>query len=149
MKTKTITFLLILSLAFNMAIFAGLIYFNFYGRINHLPPPGVHPDPGMQNRCAYPHVREFMEKTREMVHPLRMEFEDSRQSFIKSLMNPEATEKEIKYLFKESLHKQMRMEEEIGKHMIEFRKQMSPEAARKYFKIFSRQKHNQMKRRRR
>jgi len=128
MKNNTVKILLIISFAFNIAFLGGGIFRS----IKFRKQPPIH------KRVNNEKVREFMERRKEIGHPLMQDFHKSKNKFMKALTKPEINEAEMQILIDELIEKQVIMEQEIGRSMIELRQQLSDTEAKEVFGKFQR-----------
>ena len=125
MSNRTLTVLVLISLAFNIAFFAGFIYKQ--SRIRSLlKPDGPYPN-------IPPERIEFFEKMKHDMIPFREDFEKSKKDFVMELVNPDFNEEILNKKLDITLEKQIRMEHELGKRLIILRREMSPEEAHRFF----------------
>ena len=125
MSNRTLSILVVISLSFNIA-FLGMFLFH---RIRGPLPPQ---DPREFN--IPPELRDFLMQSREKMKPLREDFETSRRILSDALGEEEYDEAELLKLLEDTLHKQDIMERAMGMHLIELRKNMTPEQAENFFK---------------
>ena len=126
MSKKVLSILLIISLAFNMAVIGGFIYRQLFFLRFHPKCPA--------NQHIPTHFREEFEITRERIHPFRQDFMQCKKEFMEGLMNKDFNLELLDRKLKETLEKQMRMEHELGALLIRLRSEMSPEEAKRFFK---------------
>ncbi len=124
MSNRTLSILVIISLAFNLAFLGSFVYHRFIAG-PHLP-PDFPPHP----------PREFLEnihQNRELIHDCRERFRDAKTDFMKSLHDPDITDEELRIKLDCSIDLLKDLEENIGKTMIEARKNLTPEQREKMF----------------
>lgn len=124
MQKRSVTYLLFISLAFNIAFIGGFVY--------HL----VNPPFGRQNfppDNMKPPVKDFFFQKKEEIQQFDRDFLDCKRTFMESLLEEEFNEEKSLELMQESVQKHMRMESEIGKSMIELRKKITAEEAQRIF----------------
>lgn len=124
MQKRSFKFLLYISLAFNIAFIGGFVY-------RYLNAP-FH-QPGLPPEEMKPPVKDFFFQKRDEIKQFGKDFMDSKKQFLESLTLAEFNEDKSTELMQESVEKQILMETEIGKSMIEIRKKMSAEEAEKAF----------------
>ena len=128
MLKRTLIILFIISMVFNIAFVSTFIYHRIMMRPRfpeHLPPE--HPQP---------HPPEFIEKIEEgkkKIIPLRMEFQESKKVFIEALKSDNFNKEELIKILEKTIENQVKMEKELGIRLIELRKEMNPEQAKKFF----------------
>ena len=123
---KFLMILLAISLVFNIAFISVFIYRTVVERPHFAPPP----KPELKN---YPELKEsILEKKRE-IQPLYREFMQSKRDFMECLREPIFDEDKLKEKLDRTVKKQKNMEQELGKRLIELRKDMTPEEARIFF----------------
>ncbi len=125
MSNRTLTVLVLISLAFNIAFLAGFIYKQSRIR-SFLNPDGPKPN-------IPPERIEFFERMKHDMIPFREDFEKSKKDFVMELVNPDFNEEILNEKLDIILEKQIRMEHELGKRLIMLRKEMSPEEAHRFF----------------
>jgi len=141
MKRRTIHILLFLSLAFNIAFLGGGVY--RFSQMKRFKP--------MHERIKNEKVRDFMQMRKELGNTLERDFHDAKDDLMKALTKPEIDETELNNLIDIVIEKQSLREKEIGKAMIDLRKELTDEEAEKVFDSFRKWmqpkhlKHNKMK----
>jgi len=126
MKNRTIKILLFVSLAFNIAFLGGGI-FRLYMFKNHPP---------FHERVRNEKVREFMQQKKETGRKLRQDFHKAKDEFMKALSKPEINEAELQTLIDSLIKKQMIMEKELGRSMIDLRRELTNDEAKAVFGKF-------------
>ncbi|MCF7792892.1 MAG: hypothetical protein K9N09_02915 [Candidatus Cloacimonetes bacterium] len=124
MQTRNIKYLLLISLAFNLAFLGGFAYRFFFAPF---PRAAIHPHE------MRPPARQFFYEKRDELQVCGREFTESKKDFLKSLVAPDFQEEKALEMMRISVEKHMEMETEIGKSMIELRKKMSAEEAKRIF----------------
>ena len=123
MSKRLLIVLFIISIAFNVAFLGGAGYHLVISRMAHrLIPPGINPQ-----------VRNHYLECRNEIAPLMKEFHESKQEFINELARKDIDEEKLHIMLRNSIEKQTRMERELGLSMIEMRKRLTPEEAKKMF----------------
>ncbi len=128
MLKRTLIILFIISMAFNIAFVSTFLYHRVRmrpGFPEHFPPDHQPP--------PHPEFMERVEENKEMILPLRMEFQKSREELIAALMSEDFNEDELIKMVEKTLEDQIKMEKELGMRLIELRKQMTPEQAENFF----------------
>jgi len=109
MKQQILLFVLVISLAFNLA-FIGM----FIWHRTHAPMGGDRPE--------FPRIREKLKEHSEEMEDLRKGFMDQRKSFMEFLKGDDFNEAEADSMLQIMLDKQIEMEEAFGKKLIEMKK---------------------------
>ncbi|MCF7911141.1 MAG: hypothetical protein K9M99_01330 [Candidatus Cloacimonetes bacterium] len=109
MKKELLYLLLVISLAFNLA-FIGM----FIWHRTHIPFPESRPD--------LPHIREKLQGHHEEMDGFRKGFMDERRVFMDFLKGDEFEEAKADSLLQSMLKKQFKMEQALGKKLIEMKK---------------------------
>lgn len=125
MSNRTLSILVVISLSFNIAFLGMFLFHRIRG------PLSPH-DPRELNMP--PELRDFLMQSREKFKPLRDDFEQSRRILSDALAEEEYDESRLLQLLEETLQKQDVMERAMGMHLIELRKNMTPEQAENFFK---------------
>ena len=126
MSKRTLIIIVIISLAFNLAFIGtfGLIQLRRRSLLKHkFGPP--------------PELREHFRNRKEHIAPLRYYFHQSKIAFIEELKKPDFNEELLNKMLENAIEKQTAMEIELGKSLIELRKEMSFEETQKFFSKFS------------
>ena len=127
MSKRALTIIVIISLAFNLAFIGtfGLIQFRRRSFLKHTfgPPP---------------ELREHFRNRKEHIAPLRYDFHQSKVDFIEELKKPDFNEELLNMMLENAIEKQTAMEIELGKSLIEIRKEMNFEEAQRFFSKFPR-----------
>lgn len=124
MQKRNIKYLLFISLAFNIAFIGGFTYHIINAPFRH---------PGFPPAEMKPPVKDFFFQKKEEMQKYGKDFMDSKKIFMESLLEDNFNEEISIELMNESVQKHMKMESEIGKSMIELRKKMSAEEAKRIF----------------
>ena len=131
MSKRTLIIIVIISLAFNLAFIGtfGLIQLRRRSFLKHkFGPP--------------PELREHFRNRKEHIASFRHDFHQSKIDFIEELKKPDFNEELLYMMLKNAIEKQTAMEIELGKSLIELRKEMSFEEARKFFSKFPKNNKN-------
>ncbi|MHA1888084.1 MAG: hypothetical protein DRH79_04045 [Candidatus Cloacimonadota bacterium] len=123
MKNRTIKILLFVSLAFNIAFLGGGVFRFMQMRKFH----------SIHKRIKNEKARNFMQQRKEMGGPLLREFHQAKDDFMKALAQENINEEMLLVKVDSLIAKQIAMEREISKSMIELRRQLSPEEAKDVF----------------
>lgn len=133
MSKHLIVILLFVSLAFNLAVLGMFIYATAFRKV-----PFCHPQ--IERRMPYSgenrHSRLLPEaalKNKDEINKLREEFIRSRREFMQTLAKEKYNEQEAKAAMEASLQAQDKLERKLGASLIEVRRNMDPEAAKKFF----------------
>jgi len=131
MSKRWLVILLLVSVAFNLAVFGSFVYLHYlHPQLRHCPPPSPHgfrPDrdsPGKPLRDRLLKDEQFKQS--------RKEFLDSKLAFMEELVKEDFDEAVLRKILEESLVAQGAMERRIGDQMIELRKTMTAEEAREF-----------------
>ncbi len=124
MSNRTLTILVIISLAFNLAFLGSFVYHRY------IDGPDGPPDFPRKPPSEF---LELIHQNREMIHGCRERFHDAKADFMKSLHDPEITDDELRIKLDRSIDLLKDLEENIGSTMIEARKNMTPEQRQKMF----------------
>jgi len=125
MSKRALTIIVIISLAFNLAFIGtfGLIQLRRRSFLKHKFGP-------------HPQLKEHFMMRKEHIAPLRYDFHQSKVDFIEELKKPDFNEELLNKMLKNAIEKQTAMEIELGKSLIELRKEMSFEDAQRFFSKF-------------
>ena len=125
MSKRTLIIIVIISLAFNLAFIGtfGLIQLRRRSFLKHkFGPP--------------PELREHFRNRKKHVASFQHDFHQSKMAFIEELKKPDFNEELLNMMMKNAIEKQTAMEIELGKSLIELRKEMSFEEAQRFFSKF-------------
>jgi len=125
MSKRALTIIVIISLAFNLAFIGtfGLIQLRKRSFLeNKFGPP--------------PELREHFRNHKEHIAPFQHDFHQSKMDFIEELKKPDFNEELLYKMLENAVDKQTTMEIELGRSLIELRKEMSFEEAQKFFSKF-------------
>ena len=128
MSNRTLTILVLISLAFNLAFMGGAVYLRLKAG------PRVHRITDFRDN--HPEFRAFIQNRRQEIKTFRDDFENSRQEYIRMLCQPEINDSLLIRRLNQTIEKQTRMERELGMLMIEMRKMMTPHQACRFFQHF-------------
>ncbi|MBM4403743.1 MAG: hypothetical protein FJ042_05100 [Candidatus Cloacimonetes bacterium] len=132
MSKRWIIVMLLMSVAFNLAVLGSFIYFRF---INPLPeefsPPSA-PDHGPRGDGTGRIVTDLLHQN-EQIKQARVTFIESKLTFVKELSKEDINEATLKQLMEASLAAHATLERLIGNQLIESRKGMSAEEAGEFF----------------
>ncbi len=130
MNKRWLIILLLISVAFNLAMVGSFLYLRF-GRPHppyhhRLPPPGPHPG-----------FRDFGERWKMMdddsTRVLRDNFQEAKRELMLELAKDPIDEAKINQIIDCSIEAQCALERGLGNKMIEFRKTMNAEEANQHF----------------
>ena len=127
MSKRALTIIVIISLAFNLAFIGtfGLIQLRRRSLLKHkFGPPPV--------------LREHFRNRKEHIASFQHDFHQSKIAFIEELKKPDFNEELLNKMLENAIEKQTAMEIELGKSLIELRKEMSFEEAQRFFSKFPR-----------
>ena len=125
MSKRALTIIVIISLAFNLAFIGtfSLIQLRRRSFLKHeFRPP--------------PELREHFRNRKEHIASFQHDFHQSKIAFIEELKKPDFNEELLNKMMENAIRKQTAMEIELGKSLIELRKEMSFEEAQKFFSKF-------------
>ncbi|MCB5258936.1 MAG: hypothetical protein PHN71_01040 [Candidatus Cloacimonetes bacterium] len=125
MSKRLITMLLIVSLAFNLAVLSSIIWLHY-----RLPHPPHHT--GSYERPRLPEHIKSMPMDKEL-GDMRREYDEYRIRFMRKLALEDYSEQNLIAIIDSSLAAQHKLEEALGTRLINLRKQMSAEEAFEYF----------------
>lgn len=132
MSKRWLVFMLLVSVAFNLAVLGSFIYLQYLHPYTHDCPPALphcgRPDgdhPGMPLRNLLAEDEQFQQA--------KQLYAKNKGAFIRELAQENYDEAELRRLMETSLLAQGSMERRIGNQMIELRKTMSTEEAREFF----------------
>ena len=137
MSKHWIVILLFISLAFNLAVMGMFLYIHFFHRPPFCP-PGMRPPMGefrddRQFHHRDRHKDEFVMENKEEIRLMRSHFMQKRKDFMQILLKEDFNEQKAIAAMEASLTAQDSLEESIGRSLIELRKKMTPEQAKRYF----------------
>jgi len=138
MSRHLIITLLIISLAFNLAVLGMFMYTSIYRK----PPfciSGMLPN---WNKKTPIHDRKDFRRdsldmrlnTNEEIRNLREEFRKARLDFVKVMLKDDFSEKEAVSAMQRSLKLQSQLEKKLGESLIELRQKLPPEEAKRLFR---------------
>ena len=126
MTKRSVSLLLIISLAFNIA-FLGSFAFHFINKPSR--PPFM--------ECEInPKAKSFYMERRKHMKDFFHKFHTSKDEFITYLGSEEFNEEQVMELLEKTVKNQMDMEREMGLSMIEMRKHLTAEEAKEIFRNF-------------
>lgn len=125
MSNRTLTILVIISLAFNIAFLGGFIYMRIKG-------PGTPPPPFFPRQKQSRINQMFFEK-REIIKSLTDQNHNDKLSFFKELASENCDNKTLNSKLDKSLQSQYELDKEIGDNLIKLRSNLNPEEAEKIF----------------
>ncbi|MBN1948956.1 MAG: hypothetical protein JW784_04360 [Candidatus Cloacimonetes bacterium] len=126
MSNRTLTILVLISLAFNLAFMGGAVYLRLKAgsRLHRIT----------DFRENHPEFRAFIQGSRQEIKVYRDDFEHSRHEFIRLLCQPEIDDSLLIRTLNLTIDKQNLMERELGMLMIEMRKMMTHHQACLFFR---------------
>lgn len=128
MSKKLSNILLLVSLAFNLAVVAAFIYMTVRGPHHH---HRTRPRPDTE---SYRHRdRDSTWADSDSIRALRTTFRETKHEFMTELAKEPINEPALNTILERSLSEQSLLERELGKRLIERRKEMSPEEAEEFF----------------
>lgn len=137
MSKRLLTILLLISLAFNLAVVGRYAYFEVWERPHFNP--SHHPRGRMENnRNRFDKGRnnwmaDCMKQGMEHCQPYRDTFQVDRTQFIETLKVANFNEANAKAALEKSLKAHANMEQALGMNLIEMRKKMTAAQAREFF----------------
>lgn len=126
MTNRTLLIILVISLAFNLAFVLSYLYhitFENKTKEQHFRPPV----------WEKPELREYTSRHKEQIISNRREFLEKRRAFLQQLQSEDFDRQSAEAQLDKLIAKQMQMEREMGKRLIEIRTQMSAEEAKTFF----------------
>jgi hypothetical protein len=129
--------LLIVSLAFNLAVAGMFLYTSIYHRPPFYP-PGIGMMPGHDNHDHWFHKKDrdehnpFQEENEE-IQKLRDDFMQKRMDFMHVMMQEGFVDSAAVAAMESSLKAQEELERKLGAALIEMRSKMNNEEAKEYF----------------
>ncbi|HHE37549.1 MAG TPA: hypothetical protein ENL20_03125 [Candidatus Cloacimonetes bacterium] len=127
MLKRTLIILFIISMVFNIAFVSTFIYHRIMMR------PRFPEQPIPEPLSPYPELIERIEEGKKQIMPLRQKFQKSKTAFIEALKSQDFNKEELMLILEKTLENQVKMEKELGLRLIELRKEMNPEQARRFF----------------
>lgn len=124
MKNSTYKILLAISIIFNIAFIGNVIYHKYIKK---------NPYEKMIHENNLPHNDMMRFHRAEMVRD-RRNYVEKRREFIEMLMAPNFDEKALEKKLNLTIDKEKKMERKMGEHLIELRKNMTPEEAKRFFR---------------
>jgi len=125
MSKRTLIIIVIISLAFNLA------FIGTFGLIQ------LRRRSFLKNNFGAPReLREHFRNRKEHIAPFQHDFHQSKIDFIEELKKPDFNEELLNKMLENAIEKQTALEIELGKSLIELRKEMSFEEAQKFFSKF-------------
>jgi hypothetical protein len=147
MSKRLIEILLLVSLAFNLAVVCMFSYVHFFHKMPFRPDMGRRHEwnrDGRQDREMNKKMQGMMEANRESMKPYREEFRLKREQFMKLLAAEQVNEAQAIKAMQASLAAQDTLESKLGMSLLELRKKMTPAEAKEYFEMrIERMKHRQ------
>ena len=126
MKKRAVNILLFISLAFNIAFLGGGVY--RFSQMRRFKP--------MHERIKNDKVRDFMQMRKKLGNTLESDFHKAKDDLMRAFTKPEINESELNELIDNVIEKQSLREKEIGRAMIDLRKELTDEEAEKVFSSF-------------
>ena len=116
MTNKTLSILVIISLAFNTAFLGTFLFHRIAeNKIRH------------KYQKNYPKLHCIMQEIREELTPLHEHTAQRKLEFITELRNPQFNEANLKEKLDQVIKAQLEMEQNLGEMLIKMRSEMSPE----------------------
>jgi len=138
MSKRWIVILLLISLAFNLAVMGMFISITIFHR-----PPCPLPEEGNprwghgpdrpQGMGMPPMLAQRFGFNREKIMPCNIEFSEKRTAFLATLAKSDFSEQEARLALNQSLAAHQKLEAVMGNDLIELRKKMTPEEAHQVF----------------
>lgn len=128
MSKKLSNILLLVSLAFNLAVVAAFIYLTVRGPNHH---HRNRPRPDTESHHRRDRDRSWADS--DSIRTLRTTFRETKHEFMTELAKEPINEPALNTILERSLSEQSLLERELGKRLIERRKEMSSEEAKEFF----------------
>jgi hypothetical protein len=149
MSKHWIVILLLISLAFNLAVLGMFLYMKVY----HQPPfnPAEmqgHRQWGEMDRLdKYPgrHWPDSLFENKDEIKVLREAFRQSRKDFIETMNTENFNEPAARIAMEKSLKAQEILEKKLGESLIDVRTKMSPEDSKKFFKEWMKRRNHRFR----
>lgn len=155
MSKRMTTILLMISMAFNLAVLGVFIFIHTTGRTPFPPPPPRHErgmldaPPGGAPRGQTKWMADCMREGMANCQPQRDSFQVDRMQFIQTLKAAKFNETASRDALEKSLLAHAQMEKSLGENLIAMRKKMTAEQAKQFFERrfghrqkFSNERHN-------
>lgn len=139
MSKHLLLILLLISLAFNLAV--AVMY--CYSAVYHRPlfsPPGWDRDMRLNRETGFHNIRhgrhwpDTLLTNKDEIRQMRLDFSQSRREFMRELRNAKFDLNKTKAALQKSMEAQTRLEKTLGESLIKLREKMTPEQAEKFFK---------------
>ncbi|HOD17238.1 MAG TPA: hypothetical protein PKJ14_01145 [Candidatus Cloacimonadota bacterium] len=132
MSKRWMEILLIVSLAFNLAVLGMFIYSTVFHK-SSCPPP--EPQWRAENHPFQSHRfdPDSVLQNKEEIRQLRQAFQESRQAFMATLAKSELNLQEAKQAMEKSLQAQEKLERRLGESLIQVRTKMTADEAKRFF----------------
>ncbi len=134
MSKRLLYIILLISLAFNIAVFGMFTYVKIYHKA-----PFRHPDFRHHMDNDNPEHRDDDKRffnlnmeNREEIRKLRAEFKENRRDFMKTLWKEDFVEQDALAAMETSINTQQKLDRTLGESLIKLRKNMSKEEALKF-----------------
>ncbi len=130
MNKRWLTILLLVSLAFNLAILGSFVFIRIYmGRMGCPPPPS--PD-GRKGGFLPPPMLDKL-RNDEGFQAIKHSLDEKRRELMTELAKDPIDEPRIQGILSETLSAQTAFEQKMGEELLNLRKEMTPEEARDFF----------------
>lgn len=131
MSKKLLFILLLVSLAFNLAVLGSFVYLRFVLKPDFPPPPPHHVRQGKPG----PHELKIWQRLEpdENIKSMRREFMASKRELMQELAKENLDESRVREILDASLKNQTELETRLGDRLIQLRKTMSAEEAKEFF----------------
>ncbi|MDZ4181356.1 MAG: periplasmic heavy metal sensor [Candidatus Cloacimonadaceae bacterium] len=133
MNKRWLVILLLISASFNLAVLGGFLYVH---SIRPCPMDRLGPPPGPphgQGGGFPPHKMGWKFFDDDSVKALREEFGATKKQLMDEIAKDPLDEERINSIIESSLTAQIKLEREMGRRLIQMRKEMSAEEAREFF----------------
>ncbi len=128
MTKRTITILLFVSLAFNLAVFGSILWVRFIRKC-----PAGNPQRIQQRTALPPHLQDAHVMWSPEIRELHTAFNDSKIELMRELAKDPINEASIVAITGSSLDAQSSLEQALAHRLLDIRKQMSAAEAHDYF----------------
>ena len=138
MSKHLILILLIISLAFNLAVAGMFLYTSVYRKAPFCPPGFfLHRDKSDKQFDKRDFRRDSLEmrlNSNEEIKKLRDDFRKARLDFVKVMLKDDFSVKEARAAMDKSLQIQGTLEKKLGESLIDMREKLPPEEAKRLFR---------------
>ncbi len=132
MSKHLMAILLILSLAFNLAVLGMFVYTTTFHKPLFAPPGSGHPHSNWEHRGDRMSPDSLF-KDKDEIRKLRNDFRKAKREFVNTMTKPKFDEKASLQAMELSLQAQDKLERKLATSLIEVRRNMTPAEAKKFF----------------